>query len=286
MPNHPITSAALDFSELRKSQGHKYDHGHALVLSGGPGRTGAARMAARGALRIGAGAVTLAVSPAAQMEVAVQITALMLARVAEAHDLTNLLEDTRLNALCLGPGLGLHAREASLVGAALDSGRAAVLDADALTLLSRDATLFDALHAGCILTPHAGEFARLFPDLSDRLMSEDGDGAAEAAREGARRAGCTVVLKGADTYVAHPDGAVGHHAATGRRAVPWLATAGAGDVLCGFITGLLARGWAPSAAAEMAVYLHVECARTFGAGLLAEDLPEILPRVLARLLAD
>ncbi len=269
-----------------RTDGHKYDRGHALVLSGGPGKTGAARLAARGALRVGAGLVTLGVPPSAQMEVACQVTAIMLARVPNALAFTALLEDTRLNALCLGPGLGLSEATRALVLAALEAERRAVLDADALTVFQDDPeTLFAKLHRNCVLTPHAGEFARLFPDLAQAWRDADVIGEAgskiTAVQAAAERAGCTVLLKGADTVVADPDGQTRVVAAVSARAAPMLATAGSGDVLAGFITGLMAQGYAPSDAASRAAWLHQECGRAFGPGLIAEDLPEVLPRVLA-----
>jgi len=267
--------------------GHKFTHGHVLILSGGPAQTGAARLAARGALRIGAGLVTLGVPPAAQQEVASQVTAVMLKRVRDAEALTDVLHDKRINTLCLGPALGLGEREADLICAALGSGRECVLDADALTLLARDQTLFDRLHPGCVLTPHGGEFARLFPDIAEKLNVPATKGPAyskiDATREAAKRAGCTLLFKGPDTVIADQRGAASVHAAVYDRAAPWLATAGAGDVLAGFITGLLARGFSTLHAAESAAWLHVECARHFGPGLIAEDLPEQLPAVLRQL---
>ena len=165
---------------------NKFDHGHALILSGGPGKTGAARLAARGALRIGAGLVTLGVPPAAQMEVASHITAIMLTRVEDGDSFADVLTDERLNALCLGPGLGVE-RARTLVPIALRApapepgpraqgggsgsgrGRAVVLDADALTAFAEaPEELFGMLHENCVLTPHGGEFARLFPDHGAR----------------------------------------------------------------------------------------------------------------------
>jgi ADP-dependent NAD(P)H-hydrate dehydratase / NAD(P)H-hydrate epimerase len=262
---------------------HKFSHGHAVILSGGPGKTGAARLAARGALRAGAGLVSLGVPPSAQLEVAAQVTAIMLTRVADATALAEVLRDDRINALAMGPGLGTGERELALVAKALRAGRALVLDADALTLLSRDDTLFAALHGKCILTPHGGEFARLFPDLSAKLAPEGRLSKVEATRTAARRAGCVVVFKGADTVIAAPDGRCLVHAAAYARSAPWLATAGAGDVLAGIMAGLLAQGMAPLMAAEAAVWLHVEAALAFGPGLIAEDLPEQLPRVFQRL---
>lgn len=279
----------------KHGRNHKYDHGHAMILSGGAGQTGAARLAARGALRIGAGVVTIGVPPSAQMEVAVQITAVMLKKIEDGAALAEALEDKRINALCLGPGMGVGERGKALVRAALEprgfhppyDGRSVVLDADALTLISRDATLFAMLHESCVLTPHAGEFARLFPDISERLCQAPSSGPAfskvDATREAARRAGCVVLFKGADTVIAAPSGACSINSAQYERAAPWLATAGSGDVLAGFIAGLLARGVAPMQAAEIAAWLHVECALEFGPGLIAEDLPEVLPKVFRAL---
>ncbi|WP_323765490.1 MULTISPECIES: NAD(P)H-hydrate dehydratase [Roseobacteraceae] len=280
---------------LGKDAGHKFSHGHALVLTGGFGRTGAARLAARGALRIGAGLVTLGAPGAAQMEVACQITGLMLTRVEDADGLAQVLQDGRIGALCLGPGLGLD-RARALVPVALASGQSdpsrpsVVLDADALTAYREDPdALFARLHAGCVLTPHDGEFARLFPDLAKRLREAPKSGPAfsriDAARVAAGRAGCTVVLKGPDSVIADPEGRAVVNAAVYDRAAPWLATAGSGDVLAGFVTGLLARGMAPMPAAEAATWLHVESALRIGPGLIAEDLPEALPQVLRALQA-
>jgi ADP-dependent NAD(P)H-hydrate dehydratase / NAD(P)H-hydrate epimerase len=277
---------------VTKRGGHKFDHGHALILAGGSGRTGAARLAARGALRIGAGLVTLGVPPSAQIEVASQITAIMLARVADGDALAEVLQDIRVNALCLGPGLGLTERASTLVDAVLGGGhlrltRRVVFDADALTLIAQDAGRMEALNAHAVLTPHGGEFARLFPDISQRLAAAPNGGAAysklDAVRDAAKQSGAVVLMKGADTVIAHPDGRASVHAAVYGRNAPWLATAGAGDVLAGFITGLLARGLEPMLAAESAAWLHVECARAFGPGLIAEDLPETLPQILREL---
>ncbi|MEQ9694057.1 NAD(P)H-hydrate dehydratase [Shimia sp. SDUM112013] len=275
------------------AQSHKFCHGHALILSGSAGKTGAARLAARGALRIGAGLVTLGVPHDAQAEVAAQITALMMCELGDAGAFAHVLQDGRINALCLGPGLGLE-RARQLVPVALGGGvqtrpkRSVLLDADALTAYADDPQeLFEILHDSCVLTPHAGEFKRLFPEIAAKLDAAPTYGPAyskvDATREAAKRAGCVVLFKGADTVIAAPDGRCALHAAVYDRAAPWLATAGAGDVLGGLITGLLARGLAPMQAAETAAWLHVECARSFGAGLIAEDLPEQLPAVLRAL---
>ncbi|MFD3191023.1 NAD(P)H-hydrate dehydratase [Sedimentitalea sp. HM32M-2] len=268
--------------------GQKYTQGHALILTGGPGRTGAARLAGRGALRVGAGLVTLGVPPAARAEVASQITAIMQTPVANADALTELLWDTRLNTLCLGPGLGTDGRARDLVAAALPLARPIVLDADALTVFrDRPADLFELLHDRAVLTPHGGEFARLFPDLARKLAAEakrgPGYSKVDATRAAAKRAGCTVLFKGADTVIATPDGRCSIHSAHYDRAAPWLATAGSGDVLAGMITGLLARGQTPMAACEIAAWLHTQCALEFGPGLIAEDISEGIPSVLRAL---
>ena len=267
---------------------HKYSHGHALVLSGGHGKTGAARLAARGALRIGAGLVTVGSPRSAMAENAAQLTAIMLQQIDGAYGVSELLEDRRFNAVCLGPGLGRGADTQALVVAVLKENRATVLDADALTRFERTPqALFDMLHDNCVLTPHGGEFARLFPDLAEKLNAPATTGPAfskvDATREAAKRAGCVVLFKGADTVIAAPDGRCSVNSAQYDRAAPWLATAGSGDVLAGFITGLLARGFSPMQAAETAAYFHVECALEFGPGLIAEDLPEQIPAVLRRL---
>ncbi|MQY44317.1 NAD(P)H-hydrate dehydratase [Epibacterium sp. SM1969] len=271
------------------SDDHKFSHGHALILTGGAGKTGAARLAARGALRIGAGLVTLGVPQDARLEVASQITALMMCDVETEQDLSDVLMDTRINALCLGPGLGMDRARALVPLALTDPDRHVVLDADALSGFAENPdALFALLHENCVLTPHGGEFARLFPDIAEKLNALPASGPAfskvDATRAAAKRAGCTVLFKGPDTVIATPDGSCAINAALYERAAPWLATAGSGDVLAGFITGLLARGMSPQSAAETAAWLHVECARTFGPGLIAEDLSEQLPIVFSQLI--
>lgn len=268
--------------------GHKYGRGHCLVVSGPAHATGAARLAARGALRIGAGLVSVA-APAEAMAVnAAQLTAIMVRQADGASGLAALLEDRRLNAVVMGPGLGVRGETREMVAAVLGAGTgqarpAVVLDADALTAFQGDPdALFARLHSAgaynrCVLTPHAGEFARIFPDLL-----EDSASKVEAARAAAARSGAVVLLKGPDTVIAAPpDG--GARAAINADAPAWLATAGAGDVLAGFIGGLLAQGMAPFEAACAGTWLHGAAAAAFGPGLIAEDLPEALPKVLAGL---
>ncbi|MGI3184947.1 NAD(P)H-hydrate dehydratase [Nioella aestuarii] len=274
----------------KRAGAHKYEHGHALVLSGPMGRSGAARLAARGALRIGAGLVTVAAPGSAMMECACQLTAIMLRKCDGAQGLAEMLADERLNALCLGPGLGVGQGTCDMVAMALAARRGTVLDADALTSFTdAPGLLFAQLHDRCVLTPHRGEFARLFPDLAAKLAAPCTRGPAysklDATREAAVRAGCAVLFKGPDTVIAAPDGQACIHSAAYDRAAPWLSTAGSGDVLAGVITGLLARHVPPKPAAEAAAWFHTEAARSFGAGLVAEDLAEQMPSVL-QLLSD
>ena len=264
--------------------GHKYTRGHAVVISGGAAASGAARLAARGALRAGAGLVSLASPPSALMVNAGHLTSIMLKRMAGAEGLAEVLADTRLNAVALGPGLGIGGETAGLIDAALASSAAVVLDADALTTLAEErARVFEAIEARAapvVLTPHEGEFGRVFPDLARR--DETGPLKTERAAEAARRSGAIVILKGADTVIAAPDWRI----AVSDDAPADLATAGSGDVLAGIVCGLLARGMPGFEAAAAAVWLHGAAGREVGPGLIAEDLPEALPKVLARLYAE
>ena len=255
-----------------KATGHKYDRGHAVAVSGGATATGAARLAARGALRVGAGLVTVASPPGALAVNAAHLTAIMLKAFEGVAGLADMLADKRLNAVVIGPGLGVGGETRALVDVALKSGAAVVLDADALTSFQDDPeALFNRLHERCVLTPHAGEFERLFPGLLD-----EAGGKVEAVRAAAARAGAVVLLKGGDTVIASPSG----KAAINANAPPSLATAGAGDVLAGFIAGLLAQKLPAFEAAACATWLHGAAADAFGPGLIAEDLPEILPEVM------
>lgn len=261
--------------------GHKYARGHAVVLSGGSTTSGAARMAARAALRIGAGLVTLAAPTEALAVNAAHLTAVMLKPCEDAEGLAALLDDARLNVVAMGPGLGTGERTRALAHAALRSRsadrppRALVLDADALTSFAgAPDELAAAIGAGpgaVVITPHDGEFQRLFGQeatAGSRL---------ERARRGAARLGAVVLLKGADTVVAAPDG----RASIAHAEAPFLATAGSGDVLAGLVTGLLSQGMPAFEAASAAVFCHAAAARHFGPGLIAEDLPDVIPAVLA-----
>lgn len=253
--------------------GYKYTRGHALVVSGPAHATGAARLAARGALRIGAGLVSVASPPDAVAVNAAHLTAIMVKPFDGAEGLAALLSDKRFNACVVGPGCGVGKATKALVESALNA--KCVLDADALTSHQDDpARLFNQLSPDNVLTPHEGEFERLFPELLRRSPSR-----IEAVRQAAGVAGCVVLLKGPDTAIAAPDGRV----CVATNAPPCLATAGSGDVLCGFIAGLLAQGMAPFEAAAAGAWLHGEAGAAFGPGLIAEDLPEQLPALLRRL---
>jgi NAD(P)H-hydrate epimerase len=229
-------------------------------------------------LRVGAGLVSVASPQDAVSVNASHLTAIMVKPFSGAKGLGALLADKRLNAVVIGPGCGAGKATADLVAAALASGAAAVLDADALTAFSGEThQLFMLLNDRVVLTPHAGEFEWLFPGLLGRSSNK-----LEAARSAAAAAKCTVLLKGPDTVIAGPDG----RATVNTHASPSLATAGSGDVLAGIIGGLMAQGVTAFDAAAMAAWLHGEAAIQFGLGLIAEDLPEMLPRALSVLRAE
>jgi hydroxyethylthiazole kinase-like uncharacterized protein yjeF len=264
--------------------GHKYSRGHAVVVSGGLSSTGAARLAARAALRAGAGLVTIA-SPREALAVnAASSLAVMVRPVDGVAELAEFLADKRKNAVILGPGGGLGEPMKGRISTTLASDAAVVLDADALTSFAGAAAgLFAGVskraNRNVVLTPHEGEFARLFKEIeADPHVS----GKLEKARAAARLSGAIVVLKGPDTVVAHPDG----RASIADNAPAYLATAGSGDVLAGLIAGLLAQGMGAFDAASAAVWLHGEAATEFGPGLIAEDLSEALPAVYRRLFKD
>jgi NAD(P)H-hydrate epimerase len=280
---------------------HKYARGHVVAVSGPAESTGAIRLGARAALRAGAGLVTVASPRAAFAVNAAHLTAIMLTPFDVPEGLAGTLADIRRNALLVGPGCGVGPATCRMVEISLASGAACVLDADALTSFAAAPTgavsaptttgasfgylpsagalapitpdrLFSAIVATpgrpAVLTPHDGEFQRLFGTMPGCRV--------DRARHAAARSGAVVVLKGADTCIAAPDG----RAAINENAPPWLATAGSGDVLAGFIAGLLAQGMPAFEAAGAAVWLHGACGDRIGPGLIAEDLPDALPAVL------
>ncbi len=251
---------------------HKYHRGHCVVVSGPASATGAARLAARGALRVGAGLVTVVGDAKAVETLSPALTAIMVRKTDTAFDLEALLKDKRLNALVVGPGNGIGKSTQERAAVALASAASVVLDADALTSFAGETeTLFKLLNERCVLTPHEGEFERLFPGLLARSVNR-----IEAARTAAKRAGAVILLKGPDTVVAKPEG----EAVVNTNAPPDLATAGAGDVLAGIIAGLMAQGVGPFDAARTGAFLHGESGRLAGPGLIAEDLPDLLPEVV------
>jgi NAD(P)H-hydrate epimerase len=255
----------------RRPGDHKYDFGHALVL-GGPVMTGAGRLAARAALRVGAGLVTVACPPEVLAIYARATPSAMTVPIANQAEFGALLADARKNVVLIGPGNGVGPETRARGLAALGAGKMVVLDADALTSFQdRPEALFEGTRGSCVLTPHEGEFRRLFPDLEGGKLVR--------ARAAAARSGAVVLIKGADSVIAAPDG----RAAINTNAPPELATAGTGDVLAGLVAGLLAQGMSAFDAACAAAWLHGEAGTACGPGLIAEDLCEALPGVLRTL---
>jgi len=254
-----------------RAESHKYTRGHAVVL-GGAQMTGAARLAALAARRVGAGLLTVAAPPEAWAVYAGDQLGTLVAEASDPAAFAALIADERRNAVLVGPGAGVTAETRACVLASLEAGKSCVLDADALSVFADGPeTLFASVRSPVVLTPHEGEFARLF--------GGHGGGKLERARAATEASGAVLLLKGADTVVAAPDG----RAAIATNAPPDLATAGAGDVLAGLVLGLLAQGTPAFDAACAAVWLHGETAAGFGPGLIAEDLVDGLPHVLAAL---
>jgi NAD(P)H-hydrate epimerase len=256
---------------------HKYSRGHCLVVSGPGPKTGASRLAARAALRAGAGLVTLAAPASVIGDHAAQLTAAMLASCENADDLGEILTDRRISSIAIGPGLGRGVWAKRMVAAALAADRSTVLDADALTVVAEEPEMLTPAPgraAPIILTPHDGEFCR-FSKLFSRINNKF-----EETRALAQKIRAVTIRKGADTVIASPDG----RAAINGNAPPTLATAGAGDVLAGLVGGCLAQGMPAFEAACATVWIHGEAAKRFGPGLTADDLPELVPGVLATLI--
>ncbi len=262
---------------LPQAGGHKFDRGHLIVL-GGVSMTGAARLAAEAGMRAGAGVCTI-VSAGSTREIYLKgAPHVMFEPYRRLGAFARHLADPRRTAVVMGPGAGRERALRRAVLAALKTGKPAVLDADALNVFEGAGDkLFKALHAQCVLTPHEGEFARLFSDLAADTTAE---GRVQRAVAAARRAGCVVLLKGAQTVIAAPDGRV----VVNDHATPWLATAGAGDVLAGLIGGFLAQGVDSFTAACAAAWIHGEAGLRFGPGLTAPDIVAGIPAVLKAVL--
>lgn len=253
---------------------HKHRRGRLGVISGKATQTGAARLAARAGLRIGAGVVRILCPPDAAQVIAPAIEAIMLTPFTGSETLFEAAEG--MDAVVVGPAAGLNDATVLNIHTLAETGAALVVDADGLTVFEhRAADLFRVLDRDDVLTPHDGEFRRLFPGLLDL-------GRVEAAATAAARAKAVVVLKGPATIIAAPDGRI----VVNDNGSPWLATAGTGDVLAGMIGGLIAQRMDSFDAARAAVWMHSEAAQGFGPGLIAEDLPERLPGVLAALYAQ
>ncbi len=252
---------------------YKHRRGHLKVVSGPMSSTGAARLAARAGLRAGAGLVTLLSPPSAVMVNAAHLTAIMLSSVDGSDDLVEALQTASV--VVIGPAAGVTPQTRQNVAAVLKSAARAVLDADALTVFADDpAAMFALLREADVVTPHTGEFERLFGDLLDSAPNK-----IEAARQAAAKAGCVVIVKGADTVIAAPGG----HVVVNTHATRWLATAGSGDVLAGILAGLMTQGVDTFLAAAMTAWIHGEAGRRIGAGLIAEDLEQQLPDILSAL---
>jgi hydroxyethylthiazole kinase-like uncharacterized protein yjeF len=252
---------------------YKHRRGHLKVVSGGASSTGAARLAAQAGLRSGAGLVTLLSPPSAVLVNAAHLTAIMLSSVDGPEELTEAAGTASV--LVIGPAAGVTPKTRENVSALLKTSARCVLDADALTVFNDSpAELFAQLRPGDILTPHLGEFERMFGDLLQSAPNK-----IEAVRQAAARAGCVVLVKGADTVIAEPGG----YAIVNTHATRWLATAGSGDVLAGILAGFMTQGVETMLSGAMAAWIHGEAGRRVGAGLVAEDIERQLPDILSAL---
>jgi hydroxyethylthiazole kinase-like uncharacterized protein yjeF len=253
--NHP-SLWALPSLEL---SAHKYTRGHLTILAGAA-MPGAARLAAAAARRLGAGLVTL---HAENLELAAMLRADAPGQLVSDATLDALLADARRKVWLAGPGLLPHEATRAAIRSVIDAGKILVADAGAL-MAATEAP--DLLRGAAVITPHAGEFARLFGAPGAYRLA--------ATRAAAAQLGAVVVLKGPDSIIAAPDGRV----IINDNAPPSLATAGTGDILAGAIAALLAQGMAPFEAAAAAVWLHGAAAASGPPGLIAEDLPALIAK--------
>lgn len=256
-----------------KQEGNKYDRGHSVIMGGGIASTGAAKLAAHAALRSGAGLVSVACDMQSLPIYGASFQAVMTKLTANAEEFSTLINNERVTSVLVGCGCGVSEKTKAFALSALSLKKPTLLDADALTVFKKNPKeLFSAINSPCILTPHEGEFSRIFSDLSD-----DSDRVAKT-QKAAKLSGAMVILKGFNTIIAAPDGRV----AVNNNSTPYLATAGSGDVLAGICAGLLAQSMPAFEAACASVWLHSEAARNFGAGLISEDIAELLPKYLQK----
>ncbi|MFT7107535.1 MAG: hydroxyethylthiazole kinase-like uncharacterized protein yjeF [Yoonia sp.] len=259
---------------------HKYAYGHAIVVSGPAGQGGAARLAARGALRIGAGLVSVFSAQDAKAEHAARLDAIMVKTYSDDQGFADKLSAHKPSAVCIGPNFGLCSDSRDKLFETLSLRFPLCLDADAITLIAQEPRLINAMsHEQIVMTPHEGELRRLIPEAFIKTRCR-----VSLAKIAAHEMGCNVLFKGADTIIARPNGDCVVVKSEPFAHSAWLATAGSGDVLSGFITGLMARGFDAFDAAALGANLHLQCAQTIGPGLIAEDIPEALLAVLARCL--
>nr|WP_319513021.1 NAD(P)H-hydrate dehydratase [uncultured Cohaesibacter sp.] len=291
--NWPEALKPLDVIQAERLADHKFHRGHCLVLSGDALHSGAARLAARAALRAGAGLVTLAPPEEAAQSVAQHVTSIMIEPMKIAGSLDGLFDKRDCDVLVAGPALGTGGDQQRLIKQALELDMGLLFDADGITCFAEGvaagsmsmAMMHDspAAQSGrLVLTPHEGEFARLFPDFSYRMREEKRLSKLDCAVAASQRSGAVIILKGADTVVASPDG----YAVIHSQGIPYLATAGSGDVLAGIVGGLMAQGMPAFDAASGAVWLHSQAGSTLGPGLISEDLIEVLPKVYEALFED
>jgi ADP-dependent NAD(P)H-hydrate dehydratase / NAD(P)H-hydrate epimerase len=269
--NHPKLWSQL-LPKLDENS-NKYSRGHSVIIGGYP-ITGASRLSAYAAARAGSGLTTLLVPEVAFSIYASAMTSIMVKAFGDMETFKQTIKDSRISCFLIGPGAGVNEDTQDHTLALLKTAKPVVLDADAMTAFQYDlATLFNHIHQDCVLTPHAGEFKRLFALTEDRVLS---------AQMAAKACGAIVVLKGSETIIAAPDG----QTIINQNAPPTLATGGSGDVLAGIITGFIAQGMPPFYAAAAATWVHGEAAKLFGIGLIAEDLPQQLPVVLKKIYSN
>lgn len=260
---------------------HKFSYGHAIIVSGPSGQGGAARLAARGALRIGAGLVSVLSSIDARREHAARLDAIMLKTYDDHQGFAHQLSALKPSAICIGPNLGLCSDSRQKLCDVLSLQYPLCIDADAITLIAREPRMIDVVtHSQIVMTPHEGELRRLIPEAFNQTSCR-----VQLSRTAAREMDCNILFKGSDTIVARPNGNCVVVKSSAFRNAAWLATAGSGDVLSGFITGLMARGFDAFDAAALGADLHLHCADEIGPGLIAEDIPEALPKVLNQYLS-